>query len=99
MKKFLSFILFIIAVIAAIFAGWFAGMKWRGDDPMAVLAIGIENKKLTKENFKEITEEFAEKNKESDNLYYYTYSALYYSLKSMENIDWYSDDTENIDTN
>ena len=41
----------------------------------------IENTKLTKENYEELSNKYAEKNKDNDNLYYYSYAVLYYTMK------------------
>lgn len=40
-----------------------------------------ENIVLNKENFKEINEEYAEKNKNNDNVYYVVYAEMYYLIK------------------
>lgn len=39
------------------------------------------NQTLSKDNYKEITEKYAEENKESDNLVYFTYAISNYMLK------------------
>ena len=43
--------------------------------------INTEDKILTAENYKSLSEEYSNNNKDSDNLYYYTYACMYYMVK------------------
>lgn len=43
--------------------------------------INTEDKILTAENYKSLSEEYSNNNKNSDNLYYYTYACMYYMFK------------------
>ncbi|MBR1540724.1 MAG: hypothetical protein IJ629_06205 [Clostridia bacterium] len=102
--------LYILALIAAIAIGVFFGLKSQGIDlftnsssekTFSTSYNPIDNDlniKLNQENFDKISKNFSENNKDSDDLYYYTYAFMYYSFKAYEDIDSFND-MENIDTN
>lgn len=43
--------------------------------------VPLENKTLTPENYETLSNEFSNKNKDSDKLYYFSYACMYYIIK------------------